>query len=193
MPTLRETFPDLPTTLPTPFGPWPLEGLVALVLGVLLLAFGRRLYWLALLGVGFFAGLLAADHFVHGVDPDIRLVAALACGVGGAALAFFAQKVAVLLAGFLAGAGAVVAGLPLVWPEVGPWLWPVAIVGGLIGLGFANALFDLALLLLTCAVGALLVARALPLSPAVGTVVASVLFCLGLVIQGRGDVVDDDD
>ncbi|MEM8932186.1 MAG: hypothetical protein AAGE94_13480 [Acidobacteriota bacterium] len=193
MPSLPETFPDLPTTLATPFGVWPLEGVTALLLGLLLLTLGRRLFWLVLLGTGFLAGLLAADHLVQGVAPDVRLVAALAAGVAGAVLAFVAQKVAVLLAGFLAGAATFFSLLPWLWPDVGTWIWPASIVGGLLGLGFANALFDLALLLLTCSVGALLVARALPLDTTTGAIVAGVLFVVGLLIQGRRDLEEDDD
>lgn len=184
---------ELPHALDTPFGSWPLDGVVALVLGLLLVAFGRRLYWLALLGFGFLAGLWVVERHLPAAEPDVRLVAALAAGVAGAVLAFTAQKVAVLLAGFAAGAALVVAVLPWAWPEVGTWLWPAAILGGVAALGFANTLFDLALLLLTCAAGALLVARAFPLSPLVGAVVAGVLFVVGLVIQGRKDLGDGED
>ena len=47
--------------------------LFAIGLGIALLAMGRRLYWLALGGVGFFAGLWLAGRFLHLPSSGLEL------------------------------------------------------------------------------------------------------------------------
>jgi uncharacterized protein DUF4203 len=154
------------------------------VVGLVLLAFGRRLYWLFVGAVGFAFGLSVATKWL-GRQPDlVTLVIALAVGVLGAVLAIFLTRLAVALAGFAGGAW-LAAGL---WsamaahpPSTVPWL--PALVGGILGAVLAGTLFGWVLIVLSSLIGAGLVAEYLPISPGARGVVLVVLAIVGVLAQ----------
>jgi hypothetical protein len=165
--------------------------LLALLLGVVLLFLGRRLYWLALGGAGFFVGLQLAERLLDLRDTGFELGLAFLGGIVGAVLAVAVQKLAVGLAGmFLGGFG----GYHLVlWLEAalawhaGPWLWILAAAGAVVGVVFASAVFEVALIALSALVGAALVASRLPLPyPEVGWLFLGLLL-LGTIVQAWGE------
>src|SRR5258706_1200591 len=72
--------------------------------GGLLLVLGRRLFWFYVAVLGFAAGLTLASRVFH-VQPEwMQLVIGIMFGIVGAILAFFFQEIAIVVAGFLAGA-----------------------------------------------------------------------------------------
>src|ERR1700745_117139 len=73
------------------------------LIGIVILFFGRKLFWLCVAAVGFLAGIELAPHLVTEPSPLLELALALALGVLGAVLAFLLQKIAVAVVGFLAG------------------------------------------------------------------------------------------
>src|SRR5256884_4627890 len=77
--------------------------IVGILIGVVVLIFGRKLFWLCVAAVGFAAGFEVAPHFVHEPTPLLMLTLGLVFGFIGALLALFLQKVAIAVAGFLAG------------------------------------------------------------------------------------------
>ncbi len=77
--------------------------LVFLVLGLLLLLLGRRLFWLFVAVAGFVVGVQAAPYILPHQSELFLLGIALVLGVIGALLAIFLQKVAIALGGFVAG------------------------------------------------------------------------------------------
>lgn len=160
---------------------------VALVAGAVLLLFGRRLYWLALAGLGFLLGLELAPKYLQ-VSREIELVVALLAGVAGALFAVLAQKLAVRLAGF--GLGAVIAYyLALPYAESLAYeIWWVALLGAVLGLCFAAFLFDAALVVTSVIVGAMLLTRGLYLDRGQEIWVFLVLALVGLVVQTRGGI-----
>src|SRR6266404_9346800 len=86
--------------------------IVSALIGVVILFFGRRLFWLCVAAVGFAAGVELAPHLIHEPTPLLALTFALVLGFVGALLAIFLQKIAIAVAGFLAGgklAGAIAA------------------------------------------------------------------------------------
>ncbi len=165
---------------------------VALVAGAVLLLFGRRLYWLALAGLGFLLGLVLAPKYFE-VSGEIELVVALLAGVAGALFAVLAQKLAVALAGF--GLGAVIAYyLALPYAEsLAYQIWWVALLGAVLGLCFAAFLFQAALVATSVIVGAMLVTRGLYLDRDQEIWVFLVLAVVGLVVQTRGKKPPKDD
>ena len=76
--------------------------IILVILGVVLLALGRKLFWLFVGGVGFVAGLTLTTQLL-GEQPFwvILLVAALA-GLVGSVMAVFLQRLMIAVAGFLA-------------------------------------------------------------------------------------------
>ena len=73
------------------------------LIGIVLLALGRRLFWLFVGCVGFMAGLQMAQQY-FGLQPSwVAWAAALLFGLVGALLALFFQKLAIVLGGFASG------------------------------------------------------------------------------------------
>lgn len=157
--------------------------LVRLLTGLLLLFLGRRLFWLFVGLLGFFAGITFATEFFSQQSDWVRLLMAVACGVIGIFLALFLQRLAIAVAGFLAG------GLfATSFVEVLGWssghLLPF-IIGGILGAILLSMLFDWALIFLSALTGAMLIARALPLEPMLAGIVFFVLLILGMIVQAR--------
>src|SRR5437762_7058180 len=77
--------------------------IVGILIGVVILFFGRKLFWLCVAAVGFAVGVEIAPQLVNEPSSLLALVIALVFGLLGALLALFLQKVAIAILGFLAG------------------------------------------------------------------------------------------
>ena len=69
--------------------------IISAIIGVAILFFGRRLFWLCVAAVGFAAGVELAPHLMHEPTPLLALSIALVLGFIGALLATFLQKIAI--------------------------------------------------------------------------------------------------
>src|SRR5437899_13002825 len=78
---------------------------IGLLVGLVLLVYGRRLYWLFVAGIGFLTGLALGPRLLVGQPEGMILLVALILALIGALLAVVAQKFVVGLIGFLAGGG----------------------------------------------------------------------------------------
>jgi len=136
-----------------------------LLVGFLLLLLGRRLFWLFVAAAGFLAGVAAAPYILPHQSELFTLLVAAILGVAGALLAFFVQKLAVMIGGFLAGGYlAVVLGAPLL-DGAGiayPGAWLCFLVGGILGALLMMIFFNWALILLSSLQGAHMIIRGLP-------------------------------
>jgi hypothetical protein len=157
--------------------------LLQLLIGGLLLVLGRKLFWLFVAALGFVVALrLTSNLFVH--QPGwIALAGALLAGVIGALLAIFLQRLAIAVAGFLAGAYLTMAVLPVFLPHLEHSGWLVAVIGGILGAVLLSAVFDWALIVLSSLSGASLIAQSLHLRSAGATLVFLVAAVLGIIIQ----------
>jgi hypothetical protein len=176
--------------------------LLAMGLGLLLVFAGRRLYWLALGGVGFYIGLALAARLFPGNTNGMELGLAFLLAIAGAVLAILAQRMAVGLGGFLLGG---VGGLwlasflaPILNIQHEMWVWLFAALGAVIGVSVAAALFDAALVLISALAGAALIASRSHLVSPQDHWLFLVLAALGLIAQSTGgtkerDRDDDDD
>ncbi len=157
--------------------------ILRLAVGAALLVLGRKLFWLFVTAVGFAAGWTVMSDLLH-VQPEwLALVIALAAGVLGAVLATFVQKLAIGLAGFLAGAFLATGLVSMLNLAAAPWPWVAFIVGGILGALLLGAAFEWALVGLSSLAGAMLVANALELSSTMHLLVLVGLFVLGVIIQ----------
>jgi hypothetical protein len=168
----------------------PLTRPVALIAGALLLIAGRRLFWLFVGIVGFFAGYSLAFQLFHLREPGAQLLLAVVAGLVGIALALFAQKLAIAVAGFLVGAY-FVAALLGVSPSAGvaaltPTQDLIVLVGGIVAAVLAVSLFDVALVVLSSLAGASLVSDALQMSVSSRWLVVAVLAVVGIAVQLGG-------
>jgi hypothetical protein len=108
--------------------------IINIVGGALLLAMGRRIFWLFIGASGFFAGLELATRYLH-IQPDwLAWLIAIAVGAAGALLAYFFQKLAIGAAGFLIGAFIAGRLAPQLGAAVKGWDWLIILIGGIIGI-----------------------------------------------------------
>ena len=166
---------------------------ISVVIGVLILFFGRKLFWLFVAAVGFAVGIELAPHLVHEPSPALALTLAVILGIIGALVAFLLQKIAVAVVGFLAGArlALVLAGAFLV--EHARYDVLIFVIGGILGAILLLVLFDWALILFSSIEGAHLIQSTISLPPTGTTILVVVLVVLGVIVQTsmmrRGRVV----
>ena len=157
--------------------------IVGIVLGAILLFFGRRLFWLFVAAIGFAAGIEVAPHLVHEPTPILALSFALVLGFVGALLALFVQKIAVALGGFVVGGQLALALAASFRVAEGTNHLIVFAIGGVVGAVLLLSLFGWALILLSALVGAHLIMQHAQLPPS-GTAIAFVaLVVVGVVAQ----------
>src|SRR5437588_12484980 len=77
--------------------------IISVIIGVAILLFGRKLFWLFVAALGFAVGLEIPAYFMREPPQWMTLLVALGAGVIGALLAILLQKLAIAIAGFIAG------------------------------------------------------------------------------------------
>lgn len=154
-----------------------------LVIGFIVLLFGRNLFWLLVATVGFVYGFeLAQRLFPEQSELLIWLVALLA-GVIGAVLAYFFQWVMLAVAGFLIGGRLALTLLVVLGAEPTGWATVIFLLGGIIGAVIVLAVFDWALIVISSVFGALLVVEAVDLGPTLAIGLFLMLAIVGAVVQ----------
>ncbi|GAB6906211.1 conserved membrane hypothetical protein [Desulfosarcina cetonica] len=149
-------------------------------MGGVLLLMGRRLFWLFVGVCGFAVGIQAAP-LLFGPQPFAVIWAiGLGCGILGALLALFAQQLAVVVGGFLAGATLALNLLPPAGAQTFPW---VVLVCAVVGAVATFLLFDWALIVLSAMLGAALIVDGMGLQWSVAVAIYLVLILIGVVVQ----------
>lgn len=152
-----------------------------LVSGVMLVGWGRSLFWLFVATLGFLLGFQVSVD-VFGLSHLFALAVAAGMGLAGALLALLLKDFAIGIAGFLAGgwvAWVLAVGLA---PELS---LIIGLVGGVIGWIMMYAIFDTALVLLTSLVGAHMIVQQFHLTQPNETLVLVVLTVVGFLMQTR--------
>jgi hypothetical protein len=156
-----------------------------LLVGLAVLLFGRRLFWLFVGAAGFAAGLYWGRLALAGSQPEwVALAAALALGLVAALLAIISQWVAVGVGGFLAGAAAAQA-VAVAQGWQGAAVWIVAVLAGAVAAALLLWAWDWVLIALSALTGAVLLTSLVHLAPLPTLVVFLALFIIGVVVQGR--------
>jgi len=149
------------------------------LIGVVLLFFGRRFFWLFVGLVGYLVGFDFATGYLNVEPPWLAVGLAALVGVAAAVLAMFFQLVAAGIAGFAAG---LYAAMALMGPEPA---W-IALVCGAVGALIAVAIFGWALVLLSAVAGAAALVDSIDLEPGVRLIAFVVLAALGVAFQAAG-------
>lgn len=157
-----------------------------LLAGMLLLLLGRRLFWLFVALVGFVVGLAIASRLLSEQPQWMVLLIGLGFGVIGALLAVFVQKLAIGLAGFLAGAYLMNVLIDTFNPGLGDVRWLVVLIGAVLAAVLLLAVFDWALIVISSLTGATLIVQSLEIEQVVRGVVLIVLLVIGVLVQARG-------
>jgi Domain of unknown function (DUF4203) len=157
--------------------------IVGALIGIVILLFGRKLFWLCVAAVGFAAGVEIAPHLVNEPSPLLALTVAFVLGLIGALLALFLQKIAIAVLGFLAGGKLVGAIAAAFFVQYAQYSTVIFLVGGVIGAILLLALFDWALIVVSSLIGAHLIQSTIVLPPSGSTIVFIALTIIGILIQ----------
>ena len=159
--------------------------IAATILGVALLLFGKRLFWIFVGGTGFLLGITAAQS-LPGIEdkPDSTvLIVGAIFGVVGILAAIFLKRVALRVAGFMVGVLAAYYAVEKAGIDDPVWLWGIVATGGLIGLILIVTVFESALVILSAITGAMMIVQAVPLPEELVTAGFAGLSILGIVVQ----------
>jgi hypothetical protein len=159
--------------------------LLQFILGLLLVVTGRKLFWLFVGVLGFLSGILFATQFFPAESKLMIFAIGLVAGLVGAVLAIFLQQLIVLLAGFLAGGHLTIRLLSLFDWRMDHYLWVLFLLGGVFGAVLALMLLDWALIILSSAIGAVLISQALFPDRGLAALSFVVLAIAGILIQSR--------
>ena len=155
----------------------------SVLIGVVVLFFGRKLFWLCVAAIGFAAGVELAPRLVQEPSVLLSLTIALLLGIIGALLALFLQKIAIAVLGFLAGgklAGAIAAAFFVHYAQHSTIIF---VIGGIIGAILLLVLFDWALIVVSAFIGAHLIQSAITLPQSGLTIVFIGLAVIGILVQ----------
>jgi Domain of unknown function (DUF4203) len=169
--------------------------LAGALIGVVVLFFGRKLFWVCVAALGFAAGVEFAPQLFTEPTPILQLSIAIVLGFVGALLALLLQRVAVGIVGFATGGRLAVGLAASFFLDSASYYWLTFIIGGVIGAILLLSLFDWALIFLSSLIGAHLIVRAVPLPTTGATILLIVLTALGVIVQAlwlrrRTTVVD---
>ena len=154
--------------------------------GVVLLLFGRKMYWLFVAVAGFLAGVEIASSVLANQPVALVICLGLLAALAGALLAVLAQRVAFALGGLFAGGYLAVLAGPSLSGDVAALTWVLFALGGIVGALAAIWLMDWAIIALSSLAGAAAIVGALQFGASVGTAAFLALAIAGVVIQGRG-------
>ncbi|MGB5983936.1 MAG: hypothetical protein WBG37_01430 [Desulfobacterales bacterium] len=153
--------------------------------GTALLFFGRRLYWMLVLGLGVALGLSTPQHYGVTLSEVLPWVTALSGGLAALLLARLMPKATVWAAGFAAGAYG--AGLLLLVLNFNPApsIWMYQFGGACLGLVCFGLCFEWGLTLFSVILGAGLIANVLDLGVPGRPLAFLTLVAVGMAVQCR--------
>ena len=157
--------------------------IVGVLIGIVILFFGRKLFWLCVAAVGFAVGVQIAPLLVNEASSLLALVIALVFGLLGVLLAFFIQKIAIAILGFLAGGKLATAIAAAFFVQYAQYSTIIFIIGGIVGAILLLAVFGWALIIVSSFIGAYLIQSAIVLPPTGSTLVFIGLAILGIFVQ----------
>ena len=163
----------------------PVIRIVSILLGIVVLIAGRKLFWLTVAAVGFVIGLLLAFTFLENQPAWVTVIVALVVGGVGAILAIFLQKVAVSIAGFLMGGYVAIWLLRLFEVNLNEWEILVFIIVGIIGAILVSYLFEFALIGLSALLGAAMIVQGTNFRPEIALILFIGLVIIGTIVQLR--------
>jgi Domain of unknown function (DUF4203) len=157
--------------------------IVGVLIGIAILFFGRKLFWLTVAAVGFAVGVEIAPLLVNESSSLLALLIALVLGILGALLALFLQKVAIAVLGFFAGGKLATAIAAAFFVHYAQYSIIIFVIGGIIGAILLLAVFGWALIVVSSFIGAYLIQSAIVLPPTGSTLVFIGLAIVGIFVQ----------
>jgi len=158
--------------------------IISVIVGVAILLFGRKLFWLFVAALGFAVGIEIAAYFMKEPPQWMTLLVALGCGVIGALLAILLQKIAIAIAGFVAGGRIAWALAAAFFVDHAHYRGLTFVIGGILGALLLLALFDWVLILLSSIEGAHLIGNGITLPEKGAMILFIALAVFGVIVQG---------
>ena len=159
------------------------SNLAAMLVGICLLIFGRQLFWLAVVAVGFYTGWKFSQEFLGEQSPVIVWAISLLFGLASGLLAKLVQKVAFAAAGFAVG-GYFISNTLREWEIVGTQHeWLVFLIGGAVGALLVASFFEVGLMAVSALLGAGLLVEQLGLALELKTAALLTLAIAGFLVQ----------
>ncbi|QDU97823.1 TM7S3/TM198-like domain-containing protein [Lignipirellula cremea] len=156
---------------------------IRILLGIVLLLFGRKLYWVFVAIAGFLVGMQLADVLLVGQGQVVRILAAVAAGLIGALLGVIAQRLAFAICGLYAGGYAALRIAEMAGSTENHLLW--FILGGVIGAIIAAVIMDWAIIVLSSLMGAGAIVGELTLHPQYAFALFVALVVFGIILQSQ--------
>jgi len=156
---------------------------ISIVIGICLILLGRKLYWFFIGLAGFFFAYQYVPDLLPALPEKTALIISLAAGGLSAALGVFLNKLFIFAGGFIAGAYLFINAAQLANLELEGIVLLGLAVGGLLGSLLLSMVMEWGLVVLTAAIGALLVLQALPVNRQVMIGLFVLMLILGLVAQ----------
>jgi MFS family permease len=157
---------------------------VNILIGAVLLLFGRSLFWLFVGCVGFIAGFNFASQTLAQQPQWVILLIAIGVGLIAAIASIFLQRVVVGIAGFFAGGYIASTAVMALMSSNPSTVTTIAyVVGGIIGAILTMTLLDPALILLSSLAGATTICQNVPMDRSGREILFIVLVVIGIVVQ----------
>jgi hypothetical protein len=154
------------------------------LVGAVLLLFGRKLFWLFVGCIGFIVGFDFASHVLQGRAEWLIVLIALGAGLAGVIASIFLQRLVVGIAGFLAGGYFLSSvGLTVLHTHQQAVQWIAYSIGGILGAMLTLVLLDPALIILSSLAGATAICGNVPLTESNKGILFIALLILGIVVQ----------
>ncbi|MFH1208465.1 MAG: DUF4203 domain-containing protein [Candidatus Omnitrophota bacterium] len=156
---------------------------VSVFAALMLLFFGRKLFWLFVGIAGFLYGSGIVAQYFPSPSGLASIVVGTVCGTVCALIAPYFQRVLVAVAGFIAGSYAALWLFGWWTPSELSGTGIVFLAGGVLGFLLAWWLLDAALTVLSALLGAVLLVQAIPFFQGAGPVACLAAFAAGLAVQ----------
>jgi len=157
--------------------------IVNIVLGLILLFLGRRLFWAFVAIAGFLVAMQYADAAFADQTEVVRILLAIGAGALGAILAVVLNRFGFAIAGLYAGGYLALSIANSVGSNGNLFVWFA--IGGAIGAITAALLMDWAIIALSALVGAGAIVGVAGLTPLVSSILLVVLVLAGMLVQGK--------
>ena len=156
-----------------------------IIVGIILLLLGRKIYFLFVAGIGFIVGVYYAQNYLINLTPMLVIFFGLVIGFIGTLIALFAQNISLVIAGALSGmyiAQVLATYIPFNFGSQGWALW---VIGAIVGAGLMIVFFDWAIITLSSLTGSFLIMSSYSYSPLITLIAVAVLTLIGIGIQSR--------
>ena len=153
------------------------------IIGLMLLFFGRKLFWLFVAAVGFVLGFTYGPEILN-LEPSLAsLIAGIIAGIIGGLLAVFLKKAAIALAGFAGGGYLAVTFLKYIQVETELSFWIIYVIGGIIGAVVFLLIFEWALIALSSLIGSSFILQPFTLAAGVEALLFFAVAIVGILAQ----------